>query len=167
MDNTAKLRSQKGAIEELQKGETEMRKKQLGNAQAHFQEALKLAPNDYAALVMMSTSLLVQEKYGEGITYAEQAQQVYPQEAKAYHLSGFGKLQTRDFDGAYQEFATYDQILPQNPSTTFYKGYALEGMERREQAAQEYYRYLQSVSSGDKAKYAYGRLQEWGYNKAQ
>jgi predicted Zn-dependent protease len=167
MDNTARLRSQKGAIEELQKGETEMRKKRLGNAQAHFQEALKLAPNDYAALVMMSTSLLVQEKYGEGITYAEQAQQVYPEEAKAYHLSGFGKLQTRDFDGAYQEFATYDQILPQNPSTTFYKGYALEGMDRRERAAQEYYRYLQSVSSGDKAKYAYGRLQEWGYNKAQ
>jgi hypothetical protein len=32
---------------------------------------------------MMSTSFLVQERYGEGITFAEQAQQVYPREAKA------------------------------------------------------------------------------------
>jgi predicted Zn-dependent protease len=167
MDKTAKLRSQKPAIDELQKGQTEMMRKQMGNAQAHFQQGLKLAPNDYTALVMMSTSLILQERYAEGIRYAEQAQQVYPQEAKAYHLSGFAKLQNRDFDGANQEFATYDQILPGNSNTAFYRGYALEGMERREQAAQQYYRYLQSVRSGDKAKYAYSRLQEWGYTKAQ
>jgi predicted Zn-dependent protease len=167
MDNTAKLRSQKGVIEELQKGQTEMMKRRVGNAQAHFQQGLKLAPNDYTALLMMSTSLIVQEKYADGITCAEQAQQVYPREAKAYHLSGFAKLQTRDFDGAYQEFAAYDQILPGNSNTAFYRGYALEGMQRREQAAQEYYRYLQNVTTGDKAKYAYQRLQEWGYYKTQ
>ncbi|MHC4388697.1 MAG: M48 family metalloprotease [Planctomycetota bacterium] len=167
MDNTARLRSQKAAIEDLRRGETEMMKRQFGNAQVHFQQALKLAPNDYAAFVMMSTSLLVQERYAEGITYAEQAQQVYPREGKAYHLSGFAKLQTRDFDGAYQEFATYEEILPGNPNTVFYGAYALEGMQRREQAAQEYHRYLQSVTTGDNAKYAYRRLQEWGYYKAQ
>jgi predicted Zn-dependent protease len=167
MDHTAKLRSQKEAVEELQKGQAEMMKKQIDNAQAHFKQGLKLAPNDYTALVMMSTSLIVQEKYAEGIKYAEQAQQVYPQEAKAHHLSGFAKLKTKDFDGAYQEFTTYDEILPGNPNMAFYQGYALEGMERREGAAKEYYRYLQSVTTGDKAKYAYQRLQEWGYTKAQ
>jgi predicted Zn-dependent protease len=165
MDSTAKLRTLDGAIEEMQIGEREMMQKKFGNAEDHFTEALKLVPNDYTGLVMMSTCKLFQKKYKEGITYAEKAQQVYPEEAQAYHLSGFAKIQTRDFEAAYQEFKTYEKLLPGNANTIFFKGYAQEGMQHIEQAADEYQRYLQFVQQGDKARYAYQRLKEWGYYK--
>jgi len=165
MDHTAKVRALKPAIEEMQKGEKEMMQKKFSNAEAYFEKALKLAPNDYTGLVMMSTCKLFQKKYKEGITYAEKAQQVYPQQAHAYHLSGFAKIKTKNSEGAYQEFSTYEKLLPGNPNTIFFKGYAQEGMQHIEKAASEYQRYLEFVRQGEKAKYAYMRLKKWGYYK--
>jgi predicted Zn-dependent protease len=163
MDHTAGLRSIKGAIEEMQKGETAMGKKDFSGAEKHFQKALRRAPQDYAGLVMMARCELALNKYAESRRYAEQAQQVYPREAQAYHISGISKIMEKDFASAHGEFSAYDRLLPGNPNTVFLKGYALEGMRHREDAAKEYARYLNSVSEGEQAQYAYGRLVEWGY----
>jgi beta-barrel assembly-enhancing protease len=165
MDHTAKLRVLKPVIEEMQKGEKEMMQKKFSEAEAYFEKALKSAPNDYTGLVMMSTCKLFQEKYTEGITFAEKAKQVYPQQAHAYHLSGFAKINTKNFEGAYQEFITYEKILPGNPNTIFFKGYSQEGMQHIEKAASEYKRYLQFVQEGEKAKHAYTYLKKSGYYK--
>ena len=165
MDQTARLRAMKNTIEELQKGEQEMAGKRLGDAEAHFRNALKQTPNDYAGLVMMATSQIVQKKPAEGLRYSEAAKSVYPQEAQAYNLSGFAKLQTRDFGGAYQDFNTYEKVLPGNPTTFFFKGFSLEGTGNKEEAAKEYHRYLQVVKEGKFAQHAYGRMVEWGYYK--
>jgi len=165
MDNTARLRVMKGAIEEMQKGEKEMGKRKYADAEPHFRKALKEAPNDYAGLVMMSMCQLVQRKFEDGRRYAEKAQQVYPEEAQAYHVSGFAKIQLKDYEGAYEEFRTYDKLLPGNPHITFFKGYSQEGMQHRKEAASFYSQYLQVVQEGEKAKYAYRRLVEWGYIK--
>lgn len=165
MDHTAKVRALKPAIEEMQEGEKEMMQKKFGDAEAHFKKALKLAPNDYTGLVMMSTCKLFQKKYTEGIAYAEKAKQVYPRQAHAYHLSGFAKINTKDFEGGYQEFNTYEKLLPGNPNTIFFKGYAQEEMQHIEKAAKEYHRYLQFMRQGKKANYAYKRLKQWGYYK--
>jgi hypothetical protein len=85
-------------------------------------------------------------------------------------MSGFATLsKTRlnkpDFESAYENFASYEQMLPGNPNTVFFKGFCLEGMQRKEQSANEYYRYLQAVNEGDYAQHAYQRLVEWGYIK--
>jgi hypothetical protein len=96
---------------------------------------------------------------------AEAAKSVYPQEAQAYNLSGFAKLQTRDFAGADQDFNTDEQVLPGNPTTAFFKGFSLEGTGNQEEAAKEYHRYLQVVEEGKFSQYAYGRMVEWGYYK--
>ena len=93
------------------------------------------------------------------------AKSVYPQEGQAYKLSGFAKLQTRDFGGAYQDFNTYEKVLPGNPTTVFFKGFSLEGTGNKEEAAREYHRYLQVVKEGKFAQHAYGRMVEWGYYK--
>ncbi|MGD8210493.1 MAG: M48 family metalloprotease, partial [Desulfobacterales bacterium] len=130
MDNTASLRSQKGAIDEMQKGQKELAAKNFSAADTHLRKAIKLAPNDYTALVMISQSQLVQKKWTVGRQYAEMAQKVYPTEAQAYHLSGFAKIQLKDFEGALEEFSSYDKNLPGNPNITFFKGYAYEGMEK-------------------------------------
>ena len=155
----------KGAIDDLQKGEQEMAAKKYGQAEAHYRRALKQAPDDYAGLVMMATCQIIQEKPGESIRYSEAAKAVYPQEAQAYHLGGFAKIQTRDFAGAYKDFGTYEKLLPGNPSTSFFKGFSLEGMGKRPEAAKQYHRYLQIVKDGKYSQHAQKRLVEWGYYK--
>jgi len=165
MDHTARLRAMKGTIEELQKGEAAMNGEKMGEAETHFRNALKQTPIDYAGLVMMATCQIVQKKPAEGLRYSEAAKSVYPQEAQAYYLSGFAKLQTKNFSGAYQDFSSYEKVLPGNPTTTFFKGFSLEGMGKKPEAAQDYHRYLQVVKEGKFAQHAYSRLVEWGYYK--
>lgn len=165
MDNTAKLRAMKAAIEEMQNGDSEMAKQNYNNAEAHFQKALALVPRDYAALAMMSKCLLIQGKYNEALKYAETAKNVYPKEAQAHHIFGFAKMKKQDFEAAYEEFNNYEKVLSGNPNTIFYKGYCKEGMKHFKESASEYHRYLQIVKNGEQATYAYQRLVEWGYIK--
>jgi predicted Zn-dependent protease len=161
MDHTARLRAQKGAIEEMQKGNKALAQKQYSAAETHYRRALKVAPGDYTALVLMSKTQLLQKKWAVGRQYAEMAQKVYPQEAQAYHLSGFAKIQLKDYEGALAEFNSYDQVLAGNPNTLFFRGYAYEGMKKYREAGGEYHRYLQVVQQGDYARHAYQRLKEW------
>lgn len=160
-DNTANLRAQKGAIDQMQLAEKEMAQNNFSAADKHLRTALKKAPGDYTALVMMSKSQLIQKKWTVGRQYAEMAQQSYPQEAQAYHLSGFSKIKLKDYDGALAEFQQYDNVLAGNPNTLFFKGYCYEGMKQYRQAGQEYQRYLQAVNQGDYAGHAYNRLRQW------
>jgi len=161
MDNTARLRARKGAIEEMQKGDKVLAQKNYSAAEAHYRRALKVAPRDYTALVLMSKTQLMQKKWAVGRQYAEMAQKVYPQEAQAYHLSGFAKIQLKDYEGALAEFNSYDQVLAGNPNTLFFRGYAYEGMQKYREAGGEYHRYLQVVQQGDYARHAYQSLREW------
>ncbi|HHC25764.1 MAG TPA: tetratricopeptide repeat protein [Desulfobacterales bacterium] len=165
MDNTSRLRAIRGAIEGMQKGETLMAGKKYGEAESHFRKALKQAPGDYAGLLLMSKCLLAQNKNAEAQRYAEQAKQVNGREAQAYHVSGFAKTRRKRFSAAFQDFRRYEQLLPGNPNTTYFKGLALDGMGRRKEAAGEYSRYLQSVQQGPQAKQAYQRMVQWGFIK--
>jgi Flp pilus assembly protein TadD len=72
-------------------------------------------------------------------------------------------MKLKKFDLAYQDFSTVERLLPGNPDNAFSKGYCLEQMGRKPDAAREYQRYLQKVQQGDKASYAYQRLVQWGY----
>ena len=74
-------------------------------------------------------------------------------------------MNRKQYDSAYEDFKTYEKILPGNPNITFYQGLSLEKMNRVSESANNYYRYLKVVNQGDKAKYAYRRLVEWGYIK--
>lgn len=163
MDNTARLRAKKSAIDLLQKGDASLSKKQYGEAESFFRKSLKQAPNDYAGLVMMSKCLLFQKKAREAEKYADKAQAVYPGEAQAPYVSGFARLEQKKFEGAYQDFDRCDRLLPGSPSVKFFMGYALEGMGRKTDAAAEYQKYLQSVQKGAQAQHAYNRLAQWGY----
>ena len=165
MDHTAKLRKMKLTIEALQKGETLMAKEKYDEAEIHFSKALRQTSDDYAGLVMMSKCQLAQKHYDKARSYAEKAKTVYPQEGQAYYLSGFAKINQKDYTSAYEEFNYYEKLLPGNPNIIFFKGLSLEGMERVKESANEYYNYLQIVNQGEKAKYAYQRLVEWGYIK--
>jgi predicted Zn-dependent protease len=165
MDHTANLRAIKGAVEAMQKGESEMAKGKFSKAEALFKRALKTAPTDYAGLVMMSKCQLAQKKYGSAKQFAEKAKKAYPKEAQAHMIAGFVKIHEKKFDAAHKDFVNYDKLLPGNPNTLFFKGLSLEGMKQIKASANDYYQYLQIVNQGDKAKYAYNRLVKWGYIK--
>jgi predicted Zn-dependent protease len=167
MDQTAKLRAVKDAIEDMQKGESAMAQQKYPQAETFFQSALKQVPTDYAGLLMMSKCLLAQQKNSEALRYAEKAKRINPGEAQSFHLSGFAKIRQRNYDAAYQDFRNYDRLLPGNPNMMYFKGLALDGMGRKQQAAAEYTKYLQVTQQGAQAKQAYQRLVQWGYIKPE
>ncbi len=168
MDNTASLRALKPAIEALQQGEELLAKKKYNEAGETLSKALRLAPSDYTALVTMAKFQFVANKdYRGAMRYANRARQIYPQEAQACLVGGLSKIKLKHYDEAYQDFTDYDKNLPGNPSISFFKGYCLEGIQRIQEAGDEYIRYLNKVQEGENAQYAYRRLIEWGRVRKQ
>jgi len=162
MDQTVNLRKLKPAIQSFQQGEELMGAGAYSKAEPSFQQGLKLAPTDYAGLVMMAKCQYAQKKFDRALRFSEEAKRVYPAEAQANHLSGLAEIQLKRFDQAVEDLTAYESKLPGNPNTLFYRGYAFEGMENQSKAANDYYRYLQQVTEGQQAQYAYQRLLQWG-----
>jgi len=163
MSHTVDLRRKKHAIKELQQGQKYIAKKQYVKAKSMFIRALKEMPRDYAGLLMMAKLHLIRKEPRLALPYAKMAKKVYPQEAQAYFISGYTELQLKRYKDAYNDFDRNERILPGNPTIIFFKGYALEGMGKYNEAAKYYYRYLQQVNTGKFAQYAYNRLLQWGY----
>ncbi len=163
MDNTASLRSQRKTIQLIQKGEEALAKKQYQQAEELLQAALKNSPNDYAGLAIMAKCQLVQNKNKQASKYAARAKQAYPNEAQAHLIGGLALLKNKQNQTALADFEAYDRLLPGNPNLLFFKGLALEGMQRRQEAASNYYAFIQAVNQGEQAQYAHQKLVEWKY----
>lgn len=165
LDQTARLRSLKGAIMKMQNGGTLLAQKKITEAEGEFRGAVNLAPNDYGGLILLSRCLLIQKKVEEALVYSERAKKIYPQEAQAHQLAGIARIQKKDFPRAFEDFSRVEKNLPGNPMITFFKGYSLDGMNKKKEAAGFYTQYLREVDQGDEARHAYKRLVEWGYIK--
>jgi predicted Zn-dependent protease len=163
MDHTAGLRKIRSAIEAMQNGEKEMARENYDGAATQFQQALKVAPQDYTANLLMAKCRYVQKQFVEAERYAVTAQELYPGEGQSYRVAGFARLQTRRFLAAFRDFEAYDVRLPNNPEIIFLKGYAQEGAQQKTEAARYYVDYLKVVQQGPQAQYAYQRLVQWGY----
>ncbi|MBM9536712.1 M48 family metalloprotease [Desulfobulbus alkaliphilus] len=163
MDNTASVRRDKPLITALQQGSAAMGKKQHQQAERHFQEALRLRPGDYAALVMMAKCQLVMDRNTAAERYALEATRVYPREAQAHIITGITSIINRKYNQAIHHLGEYDRLLPGNPEVLFYQGYSWEQMNHRRQAADHYIAYLRKRNQGQRAQYAHNRLREWGY----
>ena len=162
MDNTAILRGIIKALQLMQAGEGNMARKQFSQAESNFDEALKLAPEDYAGLMMMTQCHIVQENLDKARTYVNQAKAVNPAEASASHLSGIVYMMENKFSAAYEEFDDFERKVPGNANTIFLKGTALEGMQDKDGAAAEYRRYLKITRKGDAVAHIQERFLDWG-----
>jgi len=162
-EKTVRLMAIKGAILKMREGEKAIAENNLDAAESALREALREAPRDYAGLMLMAKCQLARKNAVEAEKYARQAHEVYPEEPQAMHLLGMSKTQQQKYDEAYVAFSEYEKMLPGNPNTVFFKGYALEGMGRRNEAAQQYMRYMNSVQQGDYYNHAYQSLSGWGY----
>ncbi len=165
MDSTASLRRIRPTIDACKKGETAMAAKQYAGAQTEFQTALARTPRDYASNLRMAQCLQAQGQTAKAASYADNAREIYPQEAQAYKLAGVLALQQRDAGRAYQNLDRFDRLLPGDAGITFLKGVSLEGMGNRQAAAQHYAAYLRQSQQGNAAQYSYSRLKAWGVVK--
>ncbi len=165
MDSTASLRRIRPTIDACKNGETAMAARQYPKAQAEFQTALARTPRDYASNLRMAQCLQAQGQTVKAVDYADNAREIYPQEAQAYKLAGVLALQQRDAGRAYQNLDRFDRLLPGDAGITFLKGISLEGMGNRQAAAQHYAAYLRQSQQGNAAQYSYNRLKAWGMVK--
>ncbi len=167
MDNTSSLRAKKQGIELLQQGEKKLGVKQYRKAESIFKKALARLPHDYTAHVLMAKCLMVQRKPKQALSYANLAETLYPSENQAHYLAGIANKDLKRYARAYQEFSKCDRLLPGNPQVSFYRGYCLEKEGRQRSAAMYYIKYLKMVDyqPNRHSKYAYKRLEKWGYIK--
>jgi len=163
MDETARLRAQKPAIESFQEGQRLMQGRKLPDAEAAFEAGLAKAPDDYAGLCMMAKCQMAQRKHASAREYLQRARAIYPAEPQALQLSGITALALDDYGRAFAELDAYDRRLPGDPGIAFLKGVSQEGMGNRQAAAQEYARYVRAVPQGTQSQYAVQRLRAWGY----
>lgn len=167
MDHTARLRAQRGAIESMQKGQASMRRKAYQQAYDHYVQALRQAPDDYAGLLLLAECCQAMGRNDEARHAARRAKAVNPGEPQAHFVQGMAAVRAKDFAEGHQEFAAYKRMLPGNPNVTFWNGLALEGLGRRNQAANEYKAYLAAVGEGELAGHAHQRLTQWGFIKKE
>ncbi|MGM0425095.1 MAG: M48 family metalloprotease [Thermodesulfobacteriota bacterium] len=163
LDHTASLRRKEKLIQELQKAEKLMQEGKFSQAEEHLLAGLDQDEQDYAGLVILSKCLRAQDKDEQARKAAQKAREVYPQEPQAVLQSSLAALDMDKHHIAYQELETYEQMLPGNPQTLFYRGLAMEGMQRKKQAADFYLRFLRQGGQGKQGEYALNKLQKWGY----
>ncbi len=161
MDNIAELRAIEGAIVHMQAGQSAIWREQYGEALNELQAALRIAEDDYAALLMCVNCLTATNRLSEARRYAARAREIYPEEAQAYFATGVVALREGRYAEANSNFTVYQEKLPGNPNTLLFKGISLEGLGRRNEAAEAYNAYLQISPQGDAAVYVREKLQEW------
>jgi len=165
LENTKRLRRIKPAIKAMGKANTALSKGKYQKADTLLLQALRIAPDDYTALVMRAKCQLALKNTHEAQRLAQKAIHIYPEEAQSHLVSAIASYLDKRYSPAYEQFNQYDQLLPGNPEIIFFKGLCLEGMHRRNDAARHYRTYLQKVRRGKNAGYAYNRLKSWGYIK--
>jgi predicted Zn-dependent protease len=162
MDRTASLRALQPVIAACQRGEAAMARKAPAQAEGHFDQALKLAPRDYPALLRMAQCQHAMGRSQAARRYVLQAREAYPGEAQAMKLSATLRLGLRDPAGALAELEAFERVLPGDPGIVFLKGVAFEGMGRRQAAGQQFASFLRLNPAGESARYATERLKSWG-----
>ncbi|MCK5147228.1 M48 family metalloprotease [bacterium] len=163
MDNTKSLRRMKDVIETLQAGEAAMAGEKFSEAENLIKKALRKAPRDYSALMLMSQCLLRQENFSEAVRFARLGKQAYPTEPQSRLVQGLAQLSQDKYDYALRAFKEYESMLPGNPGIIFYQGFSHEKMQHKNLAAREYQRFLTQVTEGEQAVYANQKLIDWGY----
>jgi len=163
MDNTAEVRKQKPAIENMQKGEELLAGGKVKEAEVPLKQALVQLPNDYAGLLLMSTCCIAQKRMQEAEQYAMEARKVYPEEPQALSMLGMIRSGKGEYGTALADFDTYEKMLPGNPNTVYFKGLCHDKMGHKKEAAQEYSRYNNEAPNGEFSSQAQSRLIKWGY----
>ncbi len=124
MVNSAELTRQipKAAIKEFDKGAKSDKEGRIDDAIEHYQKAIGLAPQFYAAHNNLGSDLLAKSRFPEAQQQFEQVIKVNPSDAAAYFNLGNLFLLTQQFDKGEQ---SVEQGLSKQPDSAF--GLFLQG----------------------------------------
>ena len=162
MDATATIRRDADAIRLIQKAYQAMAKDDAQTAKSLLEQALKKAPDDYTALVLMSKVYHAIGDQTNAYAYAKRASTIDPDEGQAVHMLGMTLLEGGRPSAALHAFTRYTQMLPGNPNPVYLQGLCNERMGNRKAAAQYYLAYRNIVGYGELRQKADQRLLEWG-----
>ena len=151
MDNYRPPASRQPAIEAMQKAEEELAKKQYGSAEALLRRACRLPPMIMPAFSSWPNASSCRSATARRSALRSRQSRPIPARRRAHQVSAYACMKQKKYRPGYQDFSTVERLLPGNPDNAFSKGYCLEQMGRKPDAAREYKRYLQKVQQGDKA----------------
>lgn len=89
--------------------------KKYDEAVLHFEEALRIKPDFFDALVNMGVTRFEQGRPEEAVSYYQRALDVEPRSGKAHMQLGLALIQLKKDEDALQHFRTALELAPNNP----------------------------------------------------
>jgi choline-sulfatase len=133
-------------------GEALMALGRAAPAQAAFQRALAMAPEDAAAARGLGIVALAEGRAAEARSWLERAVTANPGLADAWNALGVARAQSGDLTGAIEAWRRTVALLPSAADAWFNLGVTLEKTSDRQGAAEALERYLPLAQGADRAR---------------
>lgn len=164
---TAKLRAAAPAFVFFDQGNDFSQKGQFSLAVPRYTEALQLAPDQAIIWLGRAEAELELGQLAEAENDIARAKRLYPGLFYTRYFEGVLLCKQRRWQASLSVLQEADQTVEGYPDLQWYMGRDYEELGQQRAAAEKYYAYLQSVTEGEKARYAYNRLVDWGYIQPQ
>lgn len=164
---TAKLRTEKAAINAIAKAESQVANKQFAAAIQSAQHGLAVIPRDPAGLMILAEAYAAS---GQLATARQMATTGLTTAAslRAESMLAQCALQQKEYTVALQHLSRLESRGSADPRISFYKGVAYEGLNRKAEAVQSYNHYvMRSKNVSPENRYARQRLQQLAPPPAQ
>lgn len=112
----------------------------LADAVAHFEDTVKISPEDYSGWSAWGFSLGRLGRYEEAVRALERAVKINPQDYAAWFNQGTALANLGRYEEALRAFERAVKINPQDYGTWFNKGWALQELGRYEDAVTSFNR---------------------------
>lgn len=166
-NKTAHMNSLFKAYEHYDRGYELANKEKFDEAAVELEEAVSLAPEEAIIHTTLAAAYVGQHRYDDALATLSRSRSLYPDLFLTRLLGGLVYHETKKFNASIEELKVADKLVPANLTVVFYLGRNYEEKGDRRTAADYYQKVLKLTNKGEKAKYAYQRLVEWGYIKSE
>lgn len=155
----------RSAYTKMDSGVQQVTEENFKKAESNFRGAIEEYQNEALFHAWLGRSLQKQNDLSEARTALDRAVEQNPDVFRIRLFNGILYFEQDQYQTSLDELIKADDLLPNFPETQFYQGRNHEELGNRDTAAEFYIKYLKQVNEGEKAQYAYRRLQQWGYVK--
>lgn len=159
---TASLRADTPAIQQFEVAARELARQQPVAAMRAAQQGLRSKPNDYTGLLLLAQAEQMAGNQDAAYRAATQAMRTQPNGARARSILAQSALQKGDYTQAIAHLNSFEQMVPGEPRTAFFKGLAYEGAGNRSEATREYAAFVRKTGQTSReGRHAAQRLQQY------
>ncbi|MEW5692935.1 MAG: M48 family metalloprotease [Candidatus Hydrogenedentota bacterium] len=159
----AKIKITEPAYALFDKGVESLQNKSITDALAYLKDASGKAPDH--AIIRAYYGRALYESGRDEIAYREleSAYLLYPDQFHIRLYKGIADFETARFLEAIKDLKRADELIPDQAPVQFFLAKTYEYINRREESAAYYLKFLKMVDSGDWAEEAKQKLISWGY----